>query len=82
VWIGELDNSKYHVIIGCYKKIIKIKIGETEFDTQYNSEILDVGKINKIYDGLSFLTYPPNNCEIKLVLELLDWKYDDDDIWC
>ena len=79
---GELDDSKYYVIIGCLNKTIKIKIAETEIDVLHIVKTIDVAKINSIYSGLSFLTEPPKNCEIKLVLDLLEWKYNDDDIWC
>jgi hypothetical protein len=82
MWVGELDDGKYYVLIGCYKKTVKIKIAETEYDLLHNAEAINIAKINKIYDGLAYLTVPPNNCEIKLVLELLEWKYNDDDIWC
>lgn len=82
MWIGELDDGKYLVLIGCHKKTIKIKIAETEHDLLHKVKVINIAKINKIYDGLSYLTVPPNNCEIKLVLDLLEWKYNSNDIWC
>tara|TARA_Y100000310_G_scaffold116600_1_gene115312 strand:- start:502 stop:768 length:267 start_codon:yes stop_codon:yes gene_type:complete len=81
-WRGELDDGKYYVLIGCLNKTIKIKIAETEIDLLHKSKVINIAKINKIYASLSYLTEPPHDCEIKLVLNMLDWKYEDDDIWC
>ena len=81
LWLVELDESKYYVAIICVNKIVKIKIVETEYELMYKKAI-KIAKINSLYDGLAYLTEPPNNCEIKLVLELLDWEYNEDDIWC
>tara|TARA_B100000959_G_scaffold216665_1_gene228365 strand:- start:130 stop:396 length:267 start_codon:yes stop_codon:yes gene_type:complete len=82
LWMGELNDGKYYVIIGCLNKVVKIKIAETELDLLHFTKTIDIAKINNIYAGLAFLTEPPNNCEIKLVLDLLEWKYEDCDIWC
>lgn len=82
LWFGLLNNGKYNVLIACYNKVIKVKIAETEYDLLYKVRVNNIAKINIIYAGLAFLTVPPNSCEIKLVLNMLEWKYDDDDIWC
>ena len=80
-WQGELNNG-CHVVIVCRKKIIRVKITETEIELYTNKEMYTVAKLNKLYDDLSFITKPPNNCQIKYVLNMLEWKYNDDDIWC
>ena len=82
VWRGEIDDGKYYVIIGCLNKTIKIKIAETEIDLMHFTKTINIAKINKIYAGLAYLTEPPNNCEIKLILNLVEWDYKDEDIWC
>jgi len=82
VWIGELDDSEFHVIIGCYKNTVKVKIGETEWDCMYKNKVQNILKVNNEYVGLSYLTVPIGDCEIKLVLNMLEWEYSDDDIWC
>ena len=82
VWIGELDDGELHLIIGCYKNTIKIKMGETEYDCMYKNKVQDIMKVNNIYAGLSYLTVPIGDCEIKLVLNMLEWEYKDEDIWC
>ena len=81
VWLGELNNGDYHVIIACVNKTIKIKIVETENELLYR-RATSIAKINKLYAGLAYLTEPPNQCEIKLVLNMLEWEYKEDDIWC
>ena len=81
VWIGELDGGEYHFVIACINKIIKVKVVETEYELLYRRAI-NIAKINSAYANLGYLTEPPKNCEIKLVLNLLEWKYDDDEIWC
>ena len=80
-WMGELNNSKYHVIIAVVNRTIKIKIAETELGLM-KKRVHNIAKINNQYAGLAYLTQPINNCAIKLVLDLLEWEYDDDDIWC
>ncbi len=82
MWTGELDDGKYFVIIGCYDKTIKIKMGETEWGAMHNSRVQNIAKINNRYFSLGYLTSPPFDCEIKLILNMLEWKFEEDDIWC
>ena len=81
-WFGELDNSKLIVIIGCLNHIVKIKIGKTEYEAKYRNKAIDVFKLNRIYHSIGYITVPPHDCEIKIILNMLEWKYDDDEIWC
>jgi hypothetical protein len=82
LWMGELNDGDYFVYLGCYKNKIKVKMGSTEYEAKYVSDAIDIAKINRIYNGLGYLTDPPFNCEIKIILNLLEWEYEDDDIWC
>jgi hypothetical protein len=82
LWMGELNNGGYFVYLGCLNNEIRIKMGETEYDAKYFNDSIKIAKINRIYNGLGYLTEPPFDCEIKLILDLLEWKYEDDDIWC
>ena len=83
LWMGELNKSKYIIIIGIEGRTVKARIAETEYECMYDdSNWLNLARINNKYAGLAYLTQPINDCAIKLVLDLLEWKYDDDDIWC
>jgi hypothetical protein len=81
VFRGELNNGKYYVLIGCVNKTIKIKIAETE-NGLHQIRALNIGKVNKRYASLNYLVVPPSDCSIKLVLDFLEWEYEDEDIWC
>ena len=67
-WQGELTDGSYVVIAERNNKI-KIKIANTEYELLTDDKILTVAKLNILYADLSFITVPPNNCQIKYILK-------------
>ncbi len=87
MWLGELDDGKYHIIIGCANKVIRVIKAETEYGlydkkNAWSIATLGFNQHGEQYVKLKYTTMPAGNCEIIQVLDLLEWEYKKDEIWC